>query len=204
MGVSFCFEEILFRQREQALRDIALEVSQINGVLFSASAQGKTTCSCGRVYVSQGVVWYLQGQFSTIVVSSARSQARESQWSPVRSDAARAALRRRLLHRSRACHAATQIFRRAFAIKSLCLSELRCGFIHAVPHTPQAVRPIRADTATGMPPWRRLPIARQERTYSGFRWDGGAVCAQIPVLRAASHRHLGSAAHSSRCSTGSA
>lgn len=82
MGVGFCLEEILFRQRQQALRDVSLEVSQVRRVSFSASAQNKTACSCGRVYVSQEVVWYLQGQFSTIVVSSARTSAKESAQSP--------------------------------------------------------------------------------------------------------------------------
>ena len=111
VGVSFCFEEILFRQRQQALRDIALEVSQVDRVLFSALAQDKTACSCGRLYVSQGAVWGLRRQFSTTMVSSARTPAREFARSPVRSAASRAALPRRLLHRSRVCHAATRLTR---------------------------------------------------------------------------------------------
>ena len=83
MGAGFCLAQILFRQRQQAFRDVSLEVSQVRRVSFSASAQNKTACSCGRVYVSQGVVWYPQRQFSTIVVSSAITSAKyfaQSTW----------------------------------------------------------------------------------------------------------------------------
>lgn len=38
MGVGFCFEEIFSRQKQQALRDVSLEVSQVRRVSFSASA----------------------------------------------------------------------------------------------------------------------------------------------------------------------
>ena len=119
VGVSFCFEEILFRQRQQTRRDIGLEVFQVDRVLFSALAQDKTACSCGRLYVSQGVVWGLRRQFSTIMVSSARTPAREFARSPVRSAASRAALPRRLLHRSRVCHAATRLTKGTFPINGL-------------------------------------------------------------------------------------
>ena len=119
MGVSFRFQEIFFLQRQQTLRDIAFEVPQVCRVSFSAWAQDKTAVSCGRLYVLQGVVWRLRRQFSTIVVSFTRTPARGSARSPVRSDASRAALLRRLLHRSAVCHAATRLVRTAFPIKGL-------------------------------------------------------------------------------------
>ena len=128
MGVGFCFEEILFRQRQQALRDITLEVSQVRRVSCSASAQNEAACSCGRVYVSQGVVWYLQGQYSTIVVSSTRTSARESAQSPVRSNAVRAALPRRLLYRNPVCHAAPHLLVSWRKINELCHIRLH-GFM---------------------------------------------------------------------------
>ena len=119
MGVGFCSEEIIFRQRQQALRDITLEVSQVRRVSCSASAQNKSACSCGRVYVSQRVVWCLQGQFSTIMVSSARTSTKEFAQSLGGSDIVRAAHPRRLLYRNPVCHAAPHLLVRYRKINEL-------------------------------------------------------------------------------------
>lgn len=81
--VSFCFSEIVFCEGKQTVFDLAVEVLQVRRVALSASTQDHIAFPYGRMYVLEGVVWCLRGQFSTNMVSCARTPARPAARSPV-------------------------------------------------------------------------------------------------------------------------